>query len=113
MNYIQLLNYTLINPIILISLLVILLFKIFPPKKINSWYGYRTLNSQKSYKNWCFAQRYIVALTLPLNIILFIIQLVLYILFGNTSLVDLGLIVIWILGMVLCIYKVELKLKKI
>lgn len=30
----------------------------FPPKKINSLYGYRTANSMKSQERWEFAQKY-------------------------------------------------------
>ena len=30
----------------------------FPPKKINSVYGYRTPNSMKDQKRWEFAQKY-------------------------------------------------------
>lgn len=28
----------------------------FPPKKINSWYGYRTKSSMKNQERWDFAQ---------------------------------------------------------
>lgn len=31
---------------------------VFPPKKINSLYGYRTSSSMKSEERWHFAQRY-------------------------------------------------------
>jgi uncharacterized membrane protein len=31
---------------------------LFPPKKINALYGYRTSNSMKSIERWHFAQRY-------------------------------------------------------
>lgn len=31
---------------------------IFPPKKINYFYGYRTKSSMKSIERWRFAQRY-------------------------------------------------------
>ncbi|SDM43656.1 SdpI/YhfL protein family protein [Daejeonella rubra] len=30
----------------------------FPPKKINSLYGYRTFSSMKSQERWDFSQRY-------------------------------------------------------
>lgn len=30
----------------------------FPPKNINSLYGYRTKNSMKNQKNWDFSQKY-------------------------------------------------------
>ncbi|MCG2610380.1 SdpI family protein [Flavobacterium sp. SM15] len=31
---------------------------VFPPKKINNWYGYRTSSSMKSEERWQFAQRF-------------------------------------------------------
>lgn len=34
------------------------IFKIFPPKKINSIYGYRTRFSMKNHDTWNEAQRY-------------------------------------------------------
>lgn len=30
----------------------------FPPKKINMFYGYRTINSMKSQERWDFSQKY-------------------------------------------------------
>ena len=30
----------------------------FPPKKINMFYGYRTMNSMKSQERWDFSQKY-------------------------------------------------------
>ena len=35
-----------------------LIQRFFPPKKINSFYGYRTTNSMKSQPRWEFAQQY-------------------------------------------------------
>jgi len=31
---------------------------LFPPKKINSFYGYRTSKSMRNHENWTFAQKY-------------------------------------------------------
>jgi len=53
------------NPLFLIPLIIgltylmagVLLWR-FPPKKVNSIYGYRTPRSMKSKKNWDFAQQY-------------------------------------------------------
>lgn len=41
-----------------ICLIVGGLTKIFPPKNINVFYGYRTRRSKKNLKNWKFAQSY-------------------------------------------------------
>ncbi len=37
--------------------LIMLLFYLFPPKKINSFYGYRTMASKKSIKHWEVANK--------------------------------------------------------
>ncbi len=53
------------NPLFLILLTTGLVYFLagvllwrFPPKKVNSIYGYRTPRSMKSRENWDFAQRY-------------------------------------------------------
>ena len=35
-----------------------IVFWMYPPKKINEFYGYRTTRSRKSQEAWDFAQRY-------------------------------------------------------
>ncbi|WP_448607436.1 SdpI family protein [Paenimyroides ceti] len=45
----------------------------FPPKKINSLYGYRTTNSMKNQKNWDFAQKYSTKFMLLLSIVFLLI----------------------------------------
>jgi len=53
------------NPLFIIPILTgfifsaagLIMFK-YPPKIINSLYGYRTLISMKSQERWDFAQRY-------------------------------------------------------
>ena len=42
----------------LIFLVVGVVFWMYPPKKINEFYGYRTTRSRKSQEAWDFAQRY-------------------------------------------------------
>lgn len=43
---------------------------LFPPKKINSFYGYRTASSMKNQEQWDFAQRYSSKLIILLGTIL-------------------------------------------
>jgi uncharacterized membrane protein len=69
--------------IILFSCLVLfniisILFKLFPPKKINSLYGYRTNSSMKSESTWRIANRYFSNLLLLLNLVLSISVLLFY-----------------------------------
>ena len=42
----------------LILTVVGVVFWMYPPKKINDFYGYRTTRSRKSQEAWDFAQRY-------------------------------------------------------
>ena len=42
----------------LILTVVGVVFWMYPPKKINEFYGYRTTRSRKSQEAWDFAQRY-------------------------------------------------------
>ena len=49
---------------------------IFPPKRINSLYGYRTKNSMKSQSSWDFAQRFSGWEIIRWGILLFICSLV-------------------------------------
>lgn len=54
-------NYKIILQLFLplgLFMAISVIFKLFPPKKINSFYGYRTTRSVKSQQAWDFAQRY-------------------------------------------------------
>jgi uncharacterized membrane protein len=64
----------LLIPIIMI--LVGLLLKFKPPRKINGIYGYRTTRSMKSQKTWDYAQRRIGALWLYIGVILYSIIII-------------------------------------
>ncbi|TDE07261.1 SdpI family protein [Flavobacterium sandaracinum] len=44
----------------------------FPPKKINSLYGYRTLNAMKSQERWDFAQNYSAKEMIKLGLLLIV-----------------------------------------
>ncbi len=61
----EIINSVFENPLINITLLVGLIFIVagfimfkFPPKEINSLYGYRTNSSMKNQDRWDFAQKY-------------------------------------------------------
>ncbi|WP_417939351.1 SdpI family protein [Flavobacterium sp. RS13.1] len=99
------------NPIVIITLCVILITKLFPPKKINSLYGYRTANSMKNKVNWDFAQKFSTSLFLKLLSLLLLIQIVLYIIFGSTSFTEFSVLVGLILCIAIVLYETEKKLK--
>jgi uncharacterized membrane protein len=48
-------DFDLLFPICLFFIAV--LYYVFPPKKINSWRGYRTKLSMESQKNWDYANK--------------------------------------------------------
>ncbi|WP_452226097.1 SdpI family protein [Lacinutrix cladophorae] len=50
--------------------------QIFPPKKINSLYGYRTNRSMQNQKKWDFAQKYAARLLTIIGLVLLIISLI-------------------------------------
>ena len=67
------------NPLINIPFFVGLIFLAagiitwsFPPKKINSLYGYRSTSSMKSQERWTFAQEYSSKEMIKLGLLLFI-----------------------------------------
>ena len=53
-------NMLIFIPILVGSIFIIagLITLVFPPKKINGLYGYRTRNSKNSQERWIFAQKY-------------------------------------------------------
>ncbi|MDO5637268.1 MAG: SdpI family protein [Myroides sp.] len=60
-----------------------LIMYIFPPKKINSLYGYRTAASMKSQAKWDFAQKYGAKVMICTGFIFVIISFTKY--FFNTN----------------------------
>lgn len=59
-----------------------LIFKFYPPKKINDLYGYRTKRSKKSQEVWDEANRYNPNLILMVAIITTIVQGILFLTSG-------------------------------
>jgi len=47
---------------------------VFPPKKINSLYGYRTASSMKNQQKWDFSQTYSAKLLFILGIVLMVVS---------------------------------------
>ncbi|MDE0471870.1 MAG: SdpI family protein [Ekhidna sp.] len=101
------------DPVVLISLLVLMIFKFFPPKSINSWYGYRTPSSMKNSHTWHFAQKYSANKGLQLMIITLTIQLIFYSVLSDKSNVRLLTLCVWLLLIGFLIFKTERKLKRL
>ena len=95
--------------VFLLLTLIALYWKYFPPKKVNSLYGYRTSTSMKSQENWMLANSYsahffLITMSLLLAISLFLE----WINFDATIL----LAVLLVITIVLMIVLTEKKLKE-
>ena len=53
----------------LILMVVGIVFWMYPPKKINEFYGYRTTRSRKSQEAWDFAQKYSAKMMMVLGLV--------------------------------------------
>ena len=71
----------------LIFTVIGLVFWMYPPKKINEFYGYRTTRSRKSQEAWDFAQRYSAKLMTILGLAALIVAAVAH-LFRNSLCVN-------------------------
>jgi uncharacterized membrane protein len=58
----------------IVFLLLGLIMYYFPPRKINSLYGYRVFRSMKDQKNWDFAQKYSSLKIMQCSLFLFLIS---------------------------------------
>jgi uncharacterized membrane protein len=72
--------------IIALMLALPVIFNIFPPKKINAFYGYRTPFSMKNQDTWTEANTYFNKLYLKLAIGITIISAILFFLFKPLTL---------------------------
>jgi uncharacterized membrane protein len=94
----------------LILLIVSILFKFFPPLKINSIYGYRTKKSKKNDANWKIANKYSANLMLIFASSLFLISLLFNLLNLEYDNILIGLL---LLAFVIIIVLTEKKLSKL
>ena len=88
-----------------------ILFK-WPPKRINSFYGYRTRSSMKSQERWTFSQLYSAKELMKLGVLLMLsglLGLVYHPDINTAKMISAGLI---ILGIVILIIRVESAINK-
>ncbi len=103
----EVINLFLYNPTYIIVFIVALLFYLFKPKKINSLYGYRTKKSMKDKESWDFSQKYSSKIFLSFSILLLILQLLMYLIFGYKEFIGIVLILIFVIGSIILIYHIE------
>jgi uncharacterized membrane protein len=97
---------------LLVSIILIvmgLIFKIFPPKKINSIYGYRTVTSMKNKNSWDIAQRIGAISIILTGIINGLVGLILIILNMSNDIFELTF---FLLTVVIMLIIDEIKLRK-
>lgn len=87
------------------------LLKIYPPKNINPYYGYRTIRSIKNKENWRIANKVYSDLLMKFSFSTIFLQIIFYLFFnGLISLIIASLL--WIFSIFFPIYLTEKKLKK-
>ncbi len=97
-------------PVIVISIVAFVILRLFPPRKINRLYGYRTKRSMQNQKKWDFAQKYSADLGLYLMAALLAVQVLATIVIPDSVFSRLGLITLWLISIAFVIYKMERKL---
>lgn len=93
------------------TLLIALVFRQFPPKKINNFYGYRTSRSMKNEDIWEEANRYSSNLLVLLMVGVVIFQAFAIMLFSETVAIMSSTVVL-VLAVILLIPLTEMHLNK-
>jgi uncharacterized membrane protein len=90
-------------------LLLSIIFKYFPPKKVNGLYGYRTPRSMANQEIWDFANNFFNAQLLKYSLISFVAALVFALIAAEISWQPIGFMVI---TLAVCVIKTEQELNK-
>lgn len=99
------------QPLVILVLITFVLLNFFPPKRINSLYGYRTAKSMKNQNNWNFAQKYSSQLTIKFTTSLLVFQLAMCYFEVNSKIDIIIQLVLVSISFAIVIYKTESKLK--
>lgn len=106
------------NPLLIIPVCAGLIFIIagfimlkFPPKKINSLYGYRTSSSMKNQKRWDFAQNKSSKAMIKLGFLLSLCGLIGLIYQPNDEIATLLALGLTVLLVVILLIRIELAIK--
>jgi uncharacterized membrane protein len=107
------------NPLFLIPFLIGITLLVaglillnYPPKKINSLYGYRTASSMKSKERWDFAQRYSSIELIKISALLVLFSLIGIIYYPSKGLAMVLAFILLLLSIVILIIRVEKAIKK-
>lgn len=91
-------------------LLLFIVIRKFPPKKINSFYGYRTHRSMKNQETWDAANNYSLKTIVRLSLYCFVMPLFLYFIYPEINFI--ATILINTLFLILSIILTESHLKQ-
>lgn len=94
-----------------VLLAVALTFRYFPPKEVNSWYGYRTPRSMRSPEAWKAANEHSSKAILQLALIAPVLQALSYFLLPRTYSLLVPTI-FFVIGLVVSMIRTESYLKK-
>ncbi|MEP2773553.1 MAG: SdpI family protein [Fulvivirga sp.] len=86
-----------------LMVLLAAMFKVFPPKKINMWYGYRTERSMRNQETWDAANSFANNFMLWLFVGISIVELALFISMDNkkhAALIGCGMLVFGLIFLV-------------
>jgi uncharacterized membrane protein len=84
----------------------------YPPKEINSLYGYRTGSSIESQERWDFAQRFCAILAMKVSIIMIIVSLLAYLVPVDTAIKQLSGVFLVIISTAYLFYSTETAINK-
>jgi len=106
MNKLLIIHF-LIGPVLLV---IAWLTKIFPPKNINAFYGYRTSRSMRSEEAWKEANKYSTEVMIRLALSTILVQVITYLLIEDelAVLLPAGFLV---LGLIVLVFLTERHLK--
>lgn len=82
-------------------------FRLYPPKKINFFAGYRTKNSMKDQRRWNFAHYYLGKLFILLGVILFLLALLVSLFNASSHNLNIIVVIFFIIGSFIIIFKTE------
>lgn len=106
MEWIDNLNQLPIITGVILSIAGVIMYK-FPPKKINFFYGYRTMNSMKSQERWNFSQKFSAKELIKIGLLLLPVSF-----FGLTDIPEGFINGIVVLAVFLPILTTEIALRK-
>lgn len=103
-----------INPALLCGIVFLIagiVTKLFPPKKINYLYGYRTARSMRSLEEWNYAQKYSAIKMIQIAAFLILISIIAMLVLSDLKEFNVASFFIVIISIIYLVVKTEKALK--